>query len=165
MGAIRKVTSIYFWQLMEEQGRAHACEVVSRDSLLCKPSYKWKPSVFVSTEWVMVYPTIDNPPSCENHAVIRFPHSKNTSAAEIRNELCSTIYGQSVKSEGTVRQWCRMLKMGGWTNVRDAVKSVAGHVQWVMILFQVLTKKFVKDGAFVWISTNFKHSSLWGCNT
>jgi hypothetical protein len=32
MRAIRKVTSVYFRQLMWERGRAHACEVASHDS-------------------------------------------------------------------------------------------------------------------------------------
>jgi hypothetical protein len=33
-------------------------------------------------------------------------------AVEIRHELCA-VYGQTVMSEGTVRQWCRMFKNGG----------------------------------------------------
>jgi hypothetical protein len=62
-------------------------------------------------------PAIDNPTSCEIRAVIRFHHAKIMSAAEICLELC-TVYGQNVMSEGTVRQWCRMLK-DGRTNVHD----------------------------------------------
>jgi hypothetical protein len=42
------------------------------------------------------------------------------SAAEILRELCA-IYGQK-KSEGTARQWCRMLK-GGRKNVHDEEQS------------------------------------------
>jgi hypothetical protein len=50
MRPIWKVTSICFRQLMWEQGRAHAREVASHDSLPCKPSYNWSPNVLVSTE-------------------------------------------------------------------------------------------------------------------
>jgi hypothetical protein len=45
MRAIRKVTSIYFRQLMSERGRARACEMASHESLSCKPLYNWSPSV------------------------------------------------------------------------------------------------------------------------
>jgi transposase len=43
------------------------------------------------------------------------------SAAEIRRELCA-IYGQNVMSEGTVRQWCSMLK-DGQINIHDEERS------------------------------------------
>jgi hypothetical protein len=43
--------------------------------------------------------------------VIHFLHTKNMSAAEIHCELC-VIYSHNVMSDGTVRQWCRMLKNG-----------------------------------------------------
>jgi hypothetical protein len=46
---------------------------------------------------------IDNPTSCEIRAVVRFFHSKNTSASEIHHELCA-IYGRNVMSEGTEKQ-------------------------------------------------------------
>jgi hypothetical protein len=59
----------------------------------------------------MTCPAIDNAPSFEIPAVIRFLHAKNVSAAEIHRELCG-VYGQNVMSEGTVRQWCRMFKDG-----------------------------------------------------
>jgi hypothetical protein len=57
------------------------------------------------------------------------------SAVEIRRELC-VVYGQNVKSKGTVRQWCRIFKDGqtnvhkyertGWPSVvsDDLVQSV-----------------------------------------
>jgi hypothetical protein len=51
----------------------------------------------------MMCPEIDNPASCENRAVIRFIHAKNTISAEIHRELCAG-YGQNATSEGTVRQ-------------------------------------------------------------
>jgi hypothetical protein len=38
-------------------------------------------------ERVMMSPVIDNPASCELHAVIHFFYSKNVSAAEIHREL------------------------------------------------------------------------------
>jgi hypothetical protein len=37
---------------------------------------------------------------------------QNTSAAEIRRDLCAVVYGQNLMSEGTVRQWRRMFKNG-----------------------------------------------------
>jgi hypothetical protein len=54
---------------------------------------------------------IDNPTSCKIHS---YPllHANNLSAAEIHHELCAAVYGQTVLSEGTVRQWCRMFKDG-----------------------------------------------------
>jgi hypothetical protein len=61
--------------------------------------------------------TIDNPVSYEIRTVISLLYAKNMSAVEIHHELCA-IYGQSVMSEGTVRQWCRMFK-DGQTNVRN----------------------------------------------
>jgi transposase len=65
-------------------------------------------------------PAIDNPASWEIHAVIRFLHAKNMSAAEINHELCAD-YCQNM-SEGTVTQWCRMFK-DGRTNVHDEERS------------------------------------------
>jgi hypothetical protein len=66
-------------------------------------------------------PAIDNIASYGIRAVIRFPCPENVSTAEILREL-SAIYGQSVMSEGTVRQWCRMFK--DWqTNVLDEQQS------------------------------------------
>jgi hypothetical protein len=43
--------------------------------------------------------------------------TKNMSAADIRREL-PMVYGQTVMSKGTVRQWHRMFK-DGRTNVHD----------------------------------------------
>jgi hypothetical protein len=63
----------------------------------------------------MAYPAIDNPASCEIHAVICFLHSKNMTAAKICCELCAAVYSQNVMIEGTVRQRCRMFK-DGWVN-------------------------------------------------
>jgi transposase len=67
-------------------------------------------------------PVIDNPTSFEICAVICFIHTKSMSAVEIHHEICATIYGQSVMSEGTVRQWCRMFK-DGQANVQDEEQS------------------------------------------
>jgi hypothetical protein len=60
----------------------------------------------------MMCPAIDNPASCETRAVIRFLKLTNMRAAEIHRELFAAVYGQNVMSEGTVSQWCRMLKNG-----------------------------------------------------
>jgi hypothetical protein len=95
--AIRKVTSIHFWQLMWEWGRAHACEVASHDSLPRKPSRNWSIAcscLLLSELWCVLWLII--PPAA--------------------------VYGQNVMSEGTVRQWRRMFK-DGWTNVHDEERS------------------------------------------
>jgi hypothetical protein len=63
----------------------------------------------------MMRPAIDNPARCEIRANVRFLHAKNMSAAEIPREL-SVIYGQSIMSEGTIRQWCKMFKDGRANN-------------------------------------------------
>jgi hypothetical protein len=52
----------------------------------------------------MMSPATDNPTSREICIVIRFLHVINMSATEIHRELCVTIYGQNVMSEGSVRQ-------------------------------------------------------------
>jgi hypothetical protein len=57
-------------------------------------------------------PAIDKPASCEIRAAIHFLHAKNMNAVEIHYELCTAVYGQNVMSEGTVRQWRRMFKVG-----------------------------------------------------
>jgi hypothetical protein len=66
-------------------------------------------------------PVIDNPASCEIHTVIHFLHAKNMSAAEIHCELYA-VYDQNIMNEGTVRQWCRMFKVGR-TNVHNEKRS------------------------------------------
>jgi hypothetical protein len=88
-------------------------------------------------------PAIDNPASCKIRAVICFLHAKNMRAAEIHRELCLSVYGQNVVSEGTVRQWCRMFK-DGQTNVHDEQSD------WLSVvsdgLVRSVDQKFVKDG-------------------
>jgi hypothetical protein len=66
-------------------------------------------------------PTIDNPTNCEIRDIICFLRAKSMNAAEIHRELCA-VYGQQVMSEGTLRQWCRMVK-DGRTNVHDEERS------------------------------------------
>jgi hypothetical protein len=100
--------------------------------------------VLVSTEGVMMCPTIDKSASFEVRAIIRFLHAKNMSAAEIHRELYP-VYGQNVMREGTVRQWCRMFK-NGLTNVHDEVRSDRPSVV-SDDLIQSVDKKSVKDGA------------------
>jgi hypothetical protein len=112
--AIRKVTSVYFRQLMWECERDRACEVTSHDSLPCKPSHNWSPSV-CSCLYGVSY-AIDNPASCEIRSVIRFLHAKIMSDAEINCELCA-VYGKNIMSKGSVRRWCRKFK-DGRTNVQ-----------------------------------------------
>jgi hypothetical protein len=69
----------------------------------------------------MMCPAIDDVASFEIRAVVLFIHVRNTSAAEIHRELCA-IYLQYIMSEGTVRQWCGMVK-DGRTNVHDGGRS------------------------------------------
>jgi hypothetical protein len=64
-------------------------------------------------------------------------------------------------SEWAVKQWCRMFNDGRKMFTMES--EVVGRLYWVVILFKVLTKKFVKANfrTFVHISTNFTHSSVW----
>jgi hypothetical protein len=59
-----------------------------------------------------MYPAIYNPASHKICACIHLLHAKNMSAVEIQGELCTAVYSQTVMSEGTERQWCRMFKDG-----------------------------------------------------
>jgi hypothetical protein len=71
-------------------------------------------------------PVIDNPASCKICSIIRFIHTKNVGAVEIHHESCA-VYGQNVMNEGTVRQWCRMLKK--MDEQRFTMKNeAAGHL-------------------------------------
>jgi hypothetical protein len=56
-------------------------------------------------------PLIDNSTSCKIRAVIHFLYAKSVSASEIHRQL-RAVYSQNVISEETVRQWCRMFKVG-----------------------------------------------------
>jgi hypothetical protein len=119
--------------------------------------------VFISTEWVMMCPTIDNPASCEICAVIHFLHAKNMSAVEIHRKLC-TVYGQNVMSEGTVTQWCRLFK-DGRINVHNEEWVVSQPSLVSDDLVQSVDQKSCERWCFtilelVWISTNFTHCSL-----
>jgi hypothetical protein len=67
-------------------------------------------------------PAVDNPTSCEIRALNRLLLAKNVTAKEIHNELRTALCDQDVISEGTIRQWCRMLK-DGRKNVRDEERS------------------------------------------
>jgi hypothetical protein len=58
----------------------------------------------------MMCPAIDTPANCKIRAVIRVLHDKIMSATEIHRELFAALYGQNVMGEGTVIQWCTMLK-------------------------------------------------------
>ena len=48
---------------------------------------------------------------CEVRSVIRFLTAKGLHASEIRRQLVE-VYGESVMSEGKVRQWCRSFIVG-----------------------------------------------------
>jgi len=58
---------------------------------------------------------------CEVRSVIRFLTAKGLHASEIRRQLVE-VYGESVMSEGKVRQWCRSFKEGR-SNVHDEDRS------------------------------------------
>jgi hypothetical protein len=69
------------------------------------------------------------------------------SAAEIHRELSMLVNGQNVMSEGTVRQWRRMVDdWGGGGNVQNEERSGGPSVV-CDYLVQSVDKKFVKDGA------------------
>jgi hypothetical protein len=70
----------------------------------------------------MMCSEINNAASCEIRSVICFLRAKGMSAAEIHRELCATVYGQNVMSEGTARQRCRMFK-NGRTDIHDGERS------------------------------------------
>jgi hypothetical protein len=55
--AIQKAASVYFKQLMQKQGRAHACEAALRDSLPCKPSHNWPHTESWSVSWLIILPS------------------------------------------------------------------------------------------------------------
>jgi hypothetical protein len=88
-------------------------------------------------------PVIDKPASYEICAVLCFLHARNMSAMEIHHELCA-IYGQNVRNEGTVRQWCRMFKVGQ-TNVHDEQRSGQTICSECALVQSVGIKKTVKD--------------------
>jgi hypothetical protein len=69
---------------------------------------------------------IDNPVGCEIQDGIHFLRAKNMSAVEIHHELYA-VYSQSVISERTVRQWCRLFKHGR-RNVHDEEQSGQPYV-------------------------------------
>jgi hypothetical protein len=104
-----------------------------------------------------------NPPATKFALLSAFFALKKISAREIHREFCEAVYGQNVMSEGTVRQLCKMLK-DGRTNVPEEERSGRPHVV-SDILFKVLAKKFVKDGASQFQNFrvnfhNFTHYSL-----
>jgi hypothetical protein len=82
-------------------------------------------------------PVIDNPTSCDIPTVIHFLHAKIMSAVEIHHKLCA-LYSQNVRHEGTVRQWCRMLRDWRTTEQTFMMKSkvVSQPSVMVMILFE-----------------------------
>jgi hypothetical protein len=67
-------------------------------------------------------PAIDNTACCKIRALILFLYAKNLSDAEIHPELYTAVCGRNVMSEGTVMQWCKMLK-DGRTNLHDEERS------------------------------------------
>ena len=66
-------------------------------------------------------PLINSYAKCEVRSVIRFLTAKGLTAAEIHRQL-TEVYGESVMSEGKVRQWCRSFKEGR-SNVHDEDRS------------------------------------------
>jgi hypothetical protein len=64
---------------------------------------------------------IENPTSCEIHAVICFLHYSSMRATEIHRALYA-VCGKSEMGERTVRQWPGVFK-GGRTNVRDVERN------------------------------------------
>jgi hypothetical protein len=65
---------------------------------------------------------------------------------EIHWELSAPVYAQTVMSEGTVRQWCRMFK-DGRTNVREEKRNVRPATCSIIKIGDQKKLKFVKVGA------------------
>jgi hypothetical protein len=84
------------------------------------------------------------------------------SAVEIyRDELC-VVYDQNVRSEGTVRHWCRMFK-DGWTNVHD--KEWSGWLSVVSDnLVQSVDQKYVKDVASQFQNFHVNFYKFYACS-
>jgi hypothetical protein len=133
-------------------GRAPPEKVASHDSLPCKSSHNWSPSVCSCLCRVMMCTAIENPASCEFRA--------------LHCELC-VVYGQNVTTEGNARQWDRMFKDGRASKCpRWSAMWSAGYLWSVTSCSKRWPKRnFWKTAlhnfrTFVWISTNFAHSSL-----
>jgi hypothetical protein len=60
---------------------------------------------------------IDNPIDCEVPSVICFLNAQNVRALDIHRQL-TTMYGEGVMNDSSVRKWCRMFNAGR-TNVHD----------------------------------------------
>jgi hypothetical protein len=76
----------------------------------------------------MTCPAFHNPASCENHAVTCFLHAKIMNAAEVQPQIWEAVYGQTVVSEGTVRQWCRMFRDWQSKEMFTLKSVVIGHI-------------------------------------
>jgi hypothetical protein len=64
---------------------------------------------------------IDNPADCEVRSVIRFLNAQNVRAIDIHRQL-TTVHGEGVMNESSVRKRCRMFNEGR-TNVRVEERS------------------------------------------
>jgi hypothetical protein len=97
--------------------------------------------------------------SCEIHALLHFLHAENISEAEIHRELCATVYGQYVTSEGTVRQRRRMFTVG---EKMFTIKSEVVGQPSVMSddIVQNERRRFTISELSSKFLTNFTHCSL-----
>jgi hypothetical protein len=71
-----------------------------------------------------------------------FLNAKNLTAAKIHWQLCC-VYGPTVMSEGTVRQWVRQFK-GGKEQMCTTKITVANHPSRMTTLSKKSTTKFMK---------------------
>jgi hypothetical protein len=101
-------------------------------SLPCKASHVWSPSV-CSYLYIVSYDALCDWWSHQLWNSCCYPLSSHMSAVEIHHELCVAVYGQNVKSEGAVRQWCRVFKDGRMDKHMFTMKSeVVGHLSHMM---------------------------------
>jgi hypothetical protein len=67
--------------------------------------------------------SIQNPAKCEVRVVIRFPHAKGETSAEIHGQLVS-VYGEDVMNRQVVAKWCREFEAGR-NDVHDGGHSLS----------------------------------------
>ena len=68
-----------------------------------------------------MFKTINQPTDCEVRAVIRFLSARNTSVAEIHQQIIE-VYGPNIMSDSKVRKWVRAFNEGR-ENVHDEPRS------------------------------------------
>jgi hypothetical protein len=89
-----------------------------------------------------------------------FTQKKTVNAVKIHSELCA-IYGHNIESEGTVRQWRRMFRMGEHMFMMKS--KVVGHLSWEWSGSEWKTS-LNNFRTFMWFSTYSTHCSVQDCH-